>query len=98
MRPLCFLSGARRARVSSSPYFDLFNTFVMNLKPLVMKFGGTSVEDAGAFERVSRIVSSRRGSLPVVVVSAMSKVTDALLFCAQKAAEGEIEAAQAVIE
>lgn len=70
----------------------------MNLKPLVMKFGGTSVEDAGAINRVSRIVYSRRDSLPLVVVSAMSKVTDALLFCAQRSAEGELEAACALIE
>ncbi|HKC65376.1 MAG TPA: lysine-sensitive aspartokinase 3 [Pyrinomonadaceae bacterium] len=70
----------------------------MNLKPLVMKFGGTSVEDAGAINRVSRIVYSRKDSLPIVVVSAMSKVTDALLFCAEKAAEGEVEAARSAIE
>ena len=70
----------------------------MNLKPLVMKFGGTSVEDAGAFERVSRIVYSRRESLPVVVVSAMSKVTDALLTSAQRSVEGELDAARDSIE
>ena len=70
----------------------------MNLRPLVMKFGGTSVEDAAAFERVSRIVYSRRDSLPVVVVSAMSKVTDALIYCAQRAAEGESDAARAAAE
>ena len=44
-----------------------------------MKFGGTSVADATAFENVARIVESERGSAPVVVVSAMSGVTDALL-------------------
>src|SRR5918912_2599 len=65
----------------------------MNLKPLVMKFGGTSVEDAAAFERVAEIVYSKKDCLPVVVVSAMSKVTDALLHCAQKASEGEMSAA-----
>lgn len=44
-----------------------------------MKFGGTSVADATAFENVARIVASQRKSAPVVVVSAMSGVTDALL-------------------
>lgn len=44
-----------------------------------MKFGGTSVADAAAFENVARIVASEREAAPVVVVSAMSGVTDALL-------------------
>lgn len=45
----------------------------------VMKFGGTSVADAAAFENVARIVAAEREASPVVVVSAMSRVTDALL-------------------
>lgn len=45
-----------------------------------MKFGGTSVADAAAFENVARIVAAERATSPiVVVVSAMSGVTDALL-------------------
>ena len=47
---------------------------------LVMKFGGTSVADAAAFENVARIVSAARDASPVVVVSAMSGVTDSLLL------------------
>jgi aspartate kinase len=46
---------------------------------LVMKFGGTSVADAAAFENVARIVAAAREASPVVVVSAMSGVTDSLL-------------------
>ena len=46
---------------------------------LVMKFGGTSVADADAFENVARIVTAARDASPVVVVSAMSGVTDSLL-------------------
>ena len=46
---------------------------------IVMKFGGTSVADAAAFENVARIVASEREAAPVVVVSAMSGVTDSLL-------------------
>src|SRR4029079_17205973 len=49
------------------------------LMPTVLKFGGTSVGDTAAFENVARIVGARINSAPVVVVSAMSKVTDALL-------------------
>jgi aspartate kinase len=47
--------------------------------PVVMKFGGTSVADAAAFENVARIVNAERAASPVVVLSAMSGVTDALL-------------------
>jgi aspartate kinase len=46
---------------------------------LVMKFGGTSVADAAAFENVAHIVAAARDASPVVVVSAMSGVTDSLL-------------------
>ena len=55
------------------------------MKPVVMKFGGTSVEDADAIMRTAKIVQSRmaRGQRPVVVVSAMAKVTDQLLAAAQ---------------
>ncbi len=44
-----------------------------------MKFGGTSVANARAFENVARIIGDRIGFLPVVIVSAMSGMTDALL-------------------
>ena len=52
---------------------------ILSLKPTIMKFGGTCVEDAAAFERVANIVRSHKDSPCVVVVSAMSGVTDALL-------------------
>ena len=47
--------------------------------PAVMKFGGTSVADVAAFENVARIIAAEREASPVVVVSAMSGVTDSLL-------------------
>src|SRR5437764_3720238 len=56
---------------------------------IVMKFGGTSVESAEAIERVAKIVASRRDGLPLVVVSAMAKVTDQLVSMGQLAASGE---------
>jgi aspartate kinase len=56
---------------------------------IVMKFGGTSVESAEAIERVATIVNSRREQLPIVVVSAMAKVTDQLVAIGQNAASGD---------
>ncbi len=56
---------------------------------IVMKFGGTSVEDARAIERVAAIVKDRSTQQPVVVVSAMAKVTDTLLTMARAAGAGE---------
>jgi len=45
----------------------------------VMKFGGTSVQDANAITNVINIVSSLKNEKIVVVVSAFSKVTDKLI-------------------
>ena len=64
--------------------------------PVVMKFGGTSVEDAAAVERVVGIVRAAREQRPVVVVSAMARVTDALLAAAARA--GQDDAAGALAE
>ena len=64
---------------------------------VVMKFGGTSVEDAPAFRRLLRIVESRAHALPVIVVSALAKVTDQLLSAAQAAVEGKLDYANAVL-
>ena len=60
-----------------------------NLKPTVMKFGGTSVQDAEAFRRVAEIVTGEKENSPVVVTSAMSKVTDALLNAFEVAKKDE---------
>jgi aspartate kinase len=67
-----------------------------------MKFGGTSVADADAMDRVIAIVrthleKSGAGTPPVVVVSAMSKVTDRLIEAARLAADGEGESAAKVL-
>ena len=63
-----------------------------------MKFGGTSVGDVAAFERVYGIVSSQIDRYPVVVVSAMTKVTDALLAAFDTAKKGEFAEAFASLE
>jgi aspartate kinase len=56
---------------------------------IVMKFGGTSVQDAKAIERAAQIVQGRLADGPVVVVSAMSKVTDSLLAMGKAAGSGD---------
>ncbi len=56
---------------------------------IVMKFGGTSVGDTRAIERVASIVKERLKQKPVVVVSAMAKVTDQLLAMARAAGSGD---------
>jgi aspartate kinase len=56
---------------------------------IVMKFGGTSVQDAVAIDRVASIVKDRLAQKPVVVVSAMAKVTDQLLAAARAAGNAD---------
>jgi len=67
-------------------------------KPLVMKFGGTSVQDGAAIQRAVQIVKQRLRARPVVVVSALSGVTDQLLEAGQAAARGDLECALHVAE
>ncbi len=63
-----------------------------------MKFGGTSVGDVAAFERVFHIVSTQINKHPVVVVSAMTKVTDALLAAFETAKKGDFAEAYNSLE
>src|SRR5580704_9685799 len=65
---------------------------------VVMKFGGTSVEDPAAITRTANIVAGRlkQGKQPVVVVSALAKVTDQLLRAAASAATGDRTGALAI--
>ena len=65
---------------------------------VVMKFGGTSVADADAMGRVIAIVrrqldASPGDNPPVVVVSAMSKVTDRLIETGRLTGIGDADAA-----
>ncbi|WP_125077816.1 aspartate kinase [Rufibacter latericius] len=53
---------------------------------LVMKFGGTSVANAGAIRQLISIVREKNNPRMLVVVSAMSKVTDLLISLYQQAA------------
>ena len=62
---------------------------------VVMKFGGTSVGSVAALQQVVGIVKEARsrGDEVVVVVSAMSRVTDLLLNGARRAEAGDAETA-----
>jgi aspartate kinase len=71
---------------------------------VVMKFGGTSVADARAIERLIAIVRAQRQADaaqeggdsrgPIVVVSALAKATDRLLGVAAEAGAGDAEGAR----
>lgn len=69
---------------------------------VVMKFGGTSVEDAAAIRRLISIVGngavrSRASVRPVAVVSALARVTDQLLEAGSAAAKGHLGSALATV-
>lgn len=78
-RPTFFLCGEICFRPQSTTNIDAMKIPAA----IVMKFGGTSVEDASAFARVAAIVrAAANASSPpnvIIVVSAMSRMTDALL-------------------
>ncbi|MCL2190729.1 MAG: aspartate kinase [Treponema sp.] len=58
---------------------------------IVMKFGGSSVADAGRIRHVAEIVRSQLGRKPVLVFSAMGDTTDHLLEAGNAAVEkGEV--------
>jgi aspartate kinase len=62
---------------------------------IIMKFGGTSVEDARAMENVIQIVSKEKARNPVVVLSAIAGATNSLLKSARIALDGNLENAHA---
>lgn len=65
---------------------------------IVVKFGGTSVGDAEAIGRAADIVRGRMPGRPLVVVSAMSGVTNALIGIAEQASRGHLVGAVRAVE
>ncbi len=65
---------------------------------IVCKFGGTSVQDAAAIDRVASIIQGKRDRQPIVVVSALGGATNTLLDIAHKAAAGELLVGLQLIE
>jgi aspartate kinase len=55
---------------------------------IVMKFGGTSTQDAAAMKNVARIVKARAAQHPFVVVSAIAQATNLLEQIGRFAADG----------
>src|SRR3989440_10231281 len=66
--------------------------------PRILKFGGTSVADAAAVERVTSVVREHGGPRPVVVVSAIAGATDALRAAADAAEDGAPRAPEPSLE
>ena len=64
---------------------------------IVAKFGGTSVADAEAIGRLIEIVRSRADARPVIVVSALARVTDGLLALAHRCRSGDSDGLKASI-
>jgi aspartokinase/homoserine dehydrogenase 1 len=71
----------------------------MKARLQVMKFGGTSVGDASCIARTSQIIAkAARQSGCVVVVSAMSGVTNRLIEAAKAAQTGNAADAEAILD
>ena len=65
---------------------------------IVVKFGGTSMQDADAIRRAAGIVRSRLDRQPIVVVSAMAGVTNELIAIAEQAARSHLIGAVSGVE
>lgn len=65
---------------------------------IVVKFGGTSLGDAGAIRRAAAITRGRLARRPLVVVSAMAGATNQLLGIVERAAEGKLIVAVREVE
>jgi aspartate kinase len=64
---------------------------------IVMKFGGTSVADAERLVAVAEILRARLDRRPIVVLSAMSGVTDLLVAAVAAARRGDREGLDAIL-
>lgn len=68
------------------------------MNSIIMKFGGTSLEGATAFQNAARIVAERIERRPVVVVSAMARFTDALIASVKEATNSGADTGLASLE
>src|SRR6266550_3924036 len=65
---------------------------------IVIKFGGTSVGDAERVASAIDLVAERRHLKPIVVVSALSGVTNDLVAATEAACEGDAERVNEIID
>lgn len=68
------------------------------MEPTILKFGGTSVEDADAVRNVAAIVKAAVNSRPLIIVSAIGGFTNSLKASVDKAIEGDARAASKSLE
>lgn len=70
------------------------------MRTLVMKFGGTSVGSSSAILQTATIIQQQKShwDILVVVVSAMSGITDKLIQSARLAAENDVAGSSSIIE
>ena len=78
--------------------YDEKRTYQKRIVMIVMKFGGTSVANCEAISRTISIVQSKLAQKPVVVVSALSKVTDLLYKISDQAAKKNTAGAVELLE
>ena len=64
---------------------------------IIMKFGGTSLEDASAMANACEIIKSRLKRQPAIVLSAAAGITNALIRCAELAAQSKRSEAETVL-
>ena len=72
---------------------NIYNLFFIQYlkvknKMIVMKFGGTSLANAERIKNVADIIKTRLNKKPIVVVSAVSKITDNLISLAKESSKG----------
>ncbi|MCK5794800.1 MAG: hypothetical protein KAH12_08830, partial [Anaerolineales bacterium] len=65
---------------------------------IVMKFGGTSVGNAEAMKRVAGVITGKLDKSPLVIVSAVSKATDALVKIGKASDRGELNEAAELVD
>ena len=65
---------------------------------IVLKFGGTSVQDSAAMDRALDITFERLERSPVLISSAMAKITDSLIAAADAAVAGDGEAVASLLD
>jgi aspartate kinase len=65
---------------------------------IVMKFGGTSTQDAAAMRNVAQIIKARLSLRPIVVVSAIAKATNSLEQAGKLSALGKREEARVYLK
>ena len=63
---------------------------------IVLKFGGTSVQDTDAVTRAVQVIRRQLSRGEVVVLSAMGKTTNGLLEMARSASSGDIDTARSI--